>query len=214
MKTRKLFGSVDEESALATLIRRNELLMEMQKDSDVLTSHVNKAENHPLTLHQHTKVLCRCQLLRRAYEIAIVEYDGETSWISCCEKAIKELAPVLSDTPKPRTLASWNRYFRKDELMPHPNRSVESGYKRKPALLEIFPEAIELVHEFAKKDLQGLTCEGMARHLREVVIPHCYNIFLEDYRMSKRVDLGTIELKDYLEQTYGTDSGTTTSKRQ
>jgi hypothetical protein len=100
MKTRKLFGSVDEESALATLIRRNELLMEMQNDSDVLTSHVNKAENHPLTLHQHTKVLCRCQLLRRAY-------DGETSWISCCEKAIKELAPVLSDTPKPRTLATF-----------------------------------------------------------------------------------------------------------
>jgi hypothetical protein len=191
-EARNVLNSREGEEAYATLLRRIELLGEMQVDTTVkLVEHVNKAEEYPLTSDQKAGIVRKCQLLQTMYRFCLDLNDPSkriTYLGSCAEKALEQCRPVIAYTPKRyKTLLDWNIYFRKTEQFPHPNPHVEYGKECMPKIFRMYPEAKGLFNEFATKAIckELLSPRYMQDVMQTELIPRLYQLYLDDFQKAK-----------------------------
>jgi hypothetical protein len=85
-----------EESISDILERRIELLAKMMVSTEVLYKHTNKANKYVPDAQQTLGLTTKCQYLRIAYGTALTLMpQGNYTWKTCCDKAIKELADLV-----------------------------------------------------------------------------------------------------------------------
>ena len=113
----------------------------------------------------------RSTFLCCAYQIALLEMNGKT-WHDCCKQACKLLNDLgMTQATFFKTIANWNKVFRRFECFPHPNPYVQCGKRPLPPLLEIFPNAKDQIISFGIKNLATLSIESVHDLIVTKVIP-------------------------------------------
>jgi hypothetical protein len=150
----------------------------MMVSTEVLYKHTNKANKYVPDAQQTLGLTTKCQYLRIAYGTALTLMpQGNYTWKTCCDKAIKELADLVlaKKVINSRAISRWNTYFRQNENLPHPNAWIESGHDgMHPLLFELFPYARQKVEWYAMKNLDKMSGEYMAAYLKEDLIPYLF----------------------------------------
>jgi hypothetical protein len=184
-----------------------EKLVEAENDYDKLEQLINKIDEAPITPNQVLKSIQKIQYLRRAYEKALVHMPQGVSWYVCCQKSIDIMTAsgVIGGIKSTRTIATWNVYFRKNFLLPHPNVFVELDIERGPKLFQLIPEAKETFVAWANENLVELNGVNAACYLHDELIPELYNKENEslcpDDKISYEAYLGRFNLKSLCPQT-------------
>ena len=95
-------------------------------------------------------------------------------WIlDCYDPAAKDLNELgIVTAINGETVAKWNKLFRKNERLPHPNVWVRIGKKPKPPIFELFPLLEAEVNEYVMKHLDFFTIEMLGCHVFNVMIPN------------------------------------------
>ena len=113
----------------------------------------------------------RATFLCLAYQLALANMNRWT-WQDCCQEACKTLNSLgMYKATFYKTVAEWNMVFRRIECFPHPNPYVQCGKRPLPRLLEIFPNAKDLIVGYGVKHLATLTIEGIHDFIVNTVIP-------------------------------------------
>jgi hypothetical protein len=97
---------------------------------------------------------------------------NDWTWHNCCKEAcnrLNSLGLVLATFFK--TIANWNKVFRKFECFPHPNPYVQCGKRPMPRLLEVFPNAKDQIIALRIKNLATLTVESVHDFILSTVLP-------------------------------------------
>ena len=58
-----------------------------------------------------------------------------------------------------------------------------------PKIFEVYPEAEKLVDEFASKNLETLSSESMALHIKTVILPRLHNKHMEEQLQNNMLQL-------------------------
>ena len=72
------------------------------------------------------------------------------------------------------TMIGVHRWFRVKNTFPHPNALVQCNKKVVPKLFASFPEIKDMIKSYATRDLQTLSSENLAAHIRNNIIPILY----------------------------------------
>ena len=108
----------------------------------------------------------KCIYLYNAYVMALENMPTTRTWGQCCGDAIEKLHGVgITTTTSEQTLTLWHREFRRSRKFAHPH----SKKNYSPLLLEIFPEAKNIICEWAGKDLNSLSSETLAMFVRREI---------------------------------------------
>ena len=180
--------SIDEMSVVNTLQRRIRILKAAQKhdqwrlvcqghDPDNICSDFDK-----VALRQ--KSLC----LLQAYQIALTKMP-ETTWLACCKEATTILNALGIDIANSgKTVATYNRVFRTNEVFLHPNLAARTGKNPLPPLLDAYPIAKEMMQMYTKTNLLGLTVDMVFEHVQKHILPRVYAIWLSEQPSSHDKD--------------------------
>ena len=129
-----------------------------------------------LTTQQLQNLTNQCIILRACYYSCINDMSTVKSWETIIEQTLDKLSNLGFSIPtNARTVMRWNRLFRKNNSFPHPNPYIQMGKKVKPTLFEVYPEAEEMIHQYASKNLDNLSLESLALHTRETTIPNLFD---------------------------------------
>jgi hypothetical protein len=131
------------------------------RDADNFCSKVEILE-----IRQRATILCL------AYQLALANMNRWT-WQDCCQEACNTLNSlgIYNKATFYKTVAEWNMVFRRIECFPHPNPYVQCGKRPLSRLLEIFPDAKDLIVGYGVKHLATLTIEGVHDIIVNTVIP-------------------------------------------
>jgi hypothetical protein len=122
----------------------------------------------------------RATFLCLAYQLALQKMNQWT-WQDCCKAACSRLNDLgLQQATFYRTIAEWNKIYRKLECFPHPNAYVQCGKRPLPPLLETFPDAKEQIVAFGVGNLTTLTIEGVHDFIVSTVIPRLVVVWRDD----------------------------------
>jgi hypothetical protein len=143
--------NVDIEHTMAKRIR---ILKSVQKEPDGWKKIVFSHDIHDACSHSDVFVLRQKSLyLSRAYEVALDKMPF-ANWNDCCQQAVDELSTFgFALATSSRTIATWNKSFRRSALFPHPNPLVASGIAVENPIFTYFPEAKEKLVTFARENL-------------------------------------------------------------
>jgi hypothetical protein len=163
---------LDDETAKKALERRIALLQSvntredgwrdviMGRDIDNYCTKVDIFE-----IRQRSTFLC-C-----AYKMALSNMNRVT-WHDCCKRACQFLNSLgLKQATFFKTVANWNKIFRKFECFPHPNPYVQCGKRPLPKLLELYPDAKDQIVSYGIKNLATLTIESVHDFIMNTVVP-------------------------------------------
>ena len=70
-----------------------------------------------------------------------------------------------------------NRYFRKEEIFPNPNITIEVGRKYHSVFLETFPEFELELRKWTNKNLARMSCESVRNFINESLLPEMYRTY-------------------------------------
>ncbi|KAI2495738.1 hypothetical protein MHU86_18762 [Fragilaria crotonensis] len=122
----------------------------------------------------------RASFLCLAYQLALQKMNQWT-WQDCCKEACSRLNDLgMQQATFYRTIAEWNKIYRKLECFPHPNAYVQCGKRPLPRLLETFPDAKEQIVAFGVRNLTTLTIEGVHDFIVSTVIPRLVVVWQDD----------------------------------
>ena len=82
-----------------------------------------------------------------------------------------------------KTVANWNKMFRKFECFPHPNPYVRCGKRPLPRLLETFPDAKDQIVSFGLKNLAMLTIESLHDFIVSTVFPRLTKTWMSEQQI-------------------------------
>jgi hypothetical protein len=94
---------------------------------------------------------------------------NDWTWHDCCKEACNHLNSL--GLVQAKTIANWNKVFRKFECFPHPNPYVQCGKRLMPRLLEVFPNTKNQFIAFVIKNLATLTIESVHDFILSTVLP-------------------------------------------
>ena len=171
-----------------------DLLEAMINEPKVLVENVEKTEeDSELTYENMFYIEKKATYLRQAFTIAI-EYMPDKTWQQCCEEAIQELENVGYKTIKNwQTLSDWNRAFRVNGKFTHPNPKK----KYSPMLLDLYPEAKDLICSFASSNLGNLSCERLAMYVRDDVAEEIYEKIGDETELTFEEFVDTFNLSEF-----------------
>lgn len=73
-----------------------------------------------------------------------------------------------------RTIATWNKSFRKLALFPHPNPLIASGLSVEHPVFVNFPEAKSKLIVFARENLETLSVDSLHAFVNDELIPFLF----------------------------------------
>ena len=104
---------------------------------------INKgSKESELSPSQVVRTLHKICFLKQAYLAVLnLETTEKIHFEQCCETAIEDCQKFGFKTiNSPKVLMKLNRYFRRNETLPHPNMTIELGHKYHLHFLEAFSE--------------------------------------------------------------------------
>ena len=160
------------ESAKEALERRIKLLLTVhEKEDSWRTIVMGRDEENYCTKAEIFEIRQRALFLCCAYQLALSKMNDWT-WHDCCREACNRLNSLgLVQATFFKTIANWNKVFRKFECFPHPNPYVQCGKRPLPRLLEVFPTAKDQIIAYGIKNLATLTIESVHDFILSSVIP-------------------------------------------
>jgi hypothetical protein len=150
------------------------LLSYTQQSHDGYKQFVAHVEHEPLTPKQIVHIQNQCLYLKMAYSIALTKMGKDSNtWIgTCCTEAVNTLSFLgFILTLDPYKISVWNRVFRQDVKLPHPNHYIANDMKPKPPIFEIFPEATAMTSDFVYSHLDYFNVEMLRNELIINIIP-------------------------------------------
>jgi hypothetical protein len=97
---------------------------------------------------------------------------NRVTWHDCCKRSCHLLNSLgINQATIFKTVANWNKVFRKFECFPHPNPYVQCGKRVLPKLLELYPDAKEQIVSFSIKNLGTLTIESVHDFIITSILP-------------------------------------------
>ena len=97
---------------------------------------------------------------------------NKVTWHDCCKRACQVLNSLgLKQATFFKTVANWNKVFRKFECFPHPNPYVQCGKQPLPKMLELYPDAKDQIVSYGIKNLATLTIESVHDFIISTVVP-------------------------------------------
>ena len=119
------------------------------------------------------------------------------TWHDCCKEACKHLNSLgLNQAKFFKTMANWNKVFRKFKRFVHPNPYVRCGKRPLPRLLEVFPDDKDQIVTYGVKNLATLTIESVHDLLVNTVIPRLTATWKKETMMSTPVGNNTADLPE------------------
>jgi hypothetical protein len=181
-KIKRIFNA-SSECTEAVIHHRIELLHHAINDAGKLADIVNKAADHPLTPNQALQLSHKCTYLRMAYTLALDKMPtGNATWGACCREAVVQMKHMgLTTIVNERSIQNWNVHFKKAEVFPHPNLFVESGKKPTPLLFVHYPRYQKEIEQWCLENLEILSCERLANHIRATILPCVYKEYQKDF---------------------------------
>ena len=160
------------ETAKAAILRRVELLQSVHaRDDGWRNVIVGRDENDFCSKHEIFEIRQRSTFLCCAYQMALSNMNKST-WHNCCKRACMFLNSLgFSQATYFKTVANWNKVFRRFDGFPHPNPNVFCGRRPLPRLLEVFPDAKDQIVSFGVGNLATLTIESVHDFIVTKVIP-------------------------------------------
>jgi hypothetical protein len=160
------------ESAKLAVERRIKLLQTVHEKEDSWRNIVmGRDEENFCTKAEIFEIRQRAIFLCCAYQLALTKMNDWT-WHDCCKEACNRLNSLgLVQATFFKTIANWNKVFRKFECFPHPNPYVQCGKRPMPRLLEVFPNAKDQIIAFGIKNLATLTIESVHDFILSTVLP-------------------------------------------
>jgi hypothetical protein len=141
----------------------------MGRDSDNYCTKLDIFE-----IRQRSIILC-C-----AYKIALTNMNRMT-WHECCKGACRMLNSLgIKQATYFKTVANWNKAFRKFECFPHPNPYVQCGKRPLPRLLEAYPDAKEQIVSYGLGNLAMLTIESLHDFILSKVFPRLTKTWMRE----------------------------------
>ena len=160
------------ESAKEAVERRIKLLQMVNEDAESWRNIIiGRDEKDFCSKSEIFEIRQRAVFLCLAYQLAIKKMNDWT-WYDCCKEACKQLNRLgLNQAKFYKTIANWNKIFRKFESFAHPNPLVRCGKRPMPRLLEVFPDAKDQIVTFGVRNLATLTIESVHDLIINTVIP-------------------------------------------
>ena len=88
------------------------------------------------------------------------------AWVECCEKAVRVSAAVGWDKIIcGRTVTRYHLIFRDEEMFPPHNTRVELQREYVPNLFDNFPEARDIINEWATTSKEISTAERLVEYV-------------------------------------------------
>ena len=164
--------SVCNETAKEAVERRIRLLQSVHTSEDGWKNVIiGRDENNYCTKLEIFAIRQRSAFLCCAYQMALMHMNDKT-WHDCCKMACKLLNSLgFNQATFFKTVANWNKVFRRCEGFPHPNPYVQCGKRPLPPLLEVFPDAKDQIVSFGVKNLATLSIESVHDFIVSKVIP-------------------------------------------
>ena len=190
------------ESAEATVKRRIKLLQSVHEKEDNWRSIVmGRDEEDFCTKAEIFEIRQRALFLCCSYQLALTKMNDWT-WHDCCKEACNRLNSLgLVQATFYKTIANWNKVFRKFECFPHPNPYVQCGKRPMPRLLEVFPDAKDQIIAYGIKNLATLTIESVHDFILSTVLPRLTVLWEKETMLSDRED-DTLEARSQANQTF------------
>ena len=183
-EAKKLFNCRADESVEHCLSRRIGKFDEILNNREGISTIVNRGNEEDCKLSEYHLMLCfqRIQYLRTAYHIVLENKGrGNSSFIRCCKDSIDRCkSSGLTLINNPNILMKWNRFFRINEIFPHPNNYIEMGRKYHSPFLDSFPEAKLSLRDWANDNLDILSCQAVSIQLQQNIIPNIFNSLPDD----------------------------------
>ena len=200
---RNLFCPSTNESVEDCIIRRISILTEIIENHDGIKKYVEHSKKHPLTTQQVQSLTVMCTALRASYYFALNHMAIEKNWSAVIKKALQRLCECgIKATMNEKTIRRWHQWFRRNETFPHPNHYVQMGKKVMPKLFEAFPKAKNMIKKFASENLQVLSSDALALHVKDEVIPTLHKKHIQECEVNNQVAMDIDEFKHFLNLTH------------
>ena len=194
LPAKKLFNPSQNETVVDCINLRINILNSIIATERGMKKYVKYADEHPLTWQQIQKVTHQCVILRGCYYCALRDMDAVGNWADIINKTIKEMSKFgIKGIENYRTVQRWHLWFKKHNSFPHPNPYVQMQMKVIPKIFEVYPEAEKLVDEFASKNLETLSSESLALHVRTVILPELYRRHYDEEVENNRLPLTYVD---------------------
>ena len=163
---------LDDETAKEALERRIALLQLVNTSEDGWRNVVMGGDiDNYCTKVDIFEIRQRSTFLCCAYKMALTNMNRVT-WHDCCKRACRVLNSLgLKQATFFKTVANWNKIFRKCECFPHLNPYVQCGKRPLPKLLELHPDAKDQIASYGIKNLATLTIESVHDFIISTVVP-------------------------------------------
>ena len=196
---KKLFRPHEGESVEGSIIRRISILDQIIEKEGGITKFVNHTGEFPLTTQQLQSLTITCTALRACYYSALNFLPKEKNWSRVITKSLNSLCKLgINATMNEKTIRRWHQWFRHHDSFPHPNHYVQMGKKVLPKLFEAYPEVEKLIHRFASQNLEMLSSDSLAVHVRDVIIPSLYKTHEEECTSNNTVPFDYANFKESL----------------
>ena len=174
------------ETAKETVQRRIRLLQLVHASEDGWRNVIiGRDEKNFCTKLEIVEIRQRSTFLCCAYQLALANMNDIT-WHDCCKRACKFLNSLgFAQATFFKTVANWNKVFRRRESFPHPNPYVQCGKRPLPPLLEIFPDAKDQIVSFGIKNLATLTIESVHDFVVSTVVPRLARMWQSEQMASE-----------------------------
>ena len=137
----------------AVLERRIRVLKSVYKGEDSWRNvEIGRDADNFCTKAEIFKIRQRATFLRRAYQLVLSKMNEWTRDKRCQQACDKLNALGMVQATCYTTLASWNMLYQQFAGFPHPNPYVQCGKRPLPQLLEVFPDADQIIVSFCSEE--------------------------------------------------------------
>ena len=157
------------ENCLKSRVAKLDIAIEdWRKFPTILLGDVDLEE---LTLFQKQTMVSSAMYLRKAYQLALANINGEDwSWQRCCEESIAKLNESgITKYEHWSKIYDIQQVFKKNERLLPPRQTNGKGSVE---FFNIFPEAHDMLYRYGKENLESLSCEKAHLYLIDTVVPH------------------------------------------
>ena len=175
-EAKNLFRPFPNETVLDCISRRINILSCIIEKEGGINKYVNYSKDNPLTNQQVQNLTHQCLIIRACYYNVLRDMPTVQNWSEIIKKTLKSMSECgIKQIKNEKTVRRWHSWFKKYNSFPHPNHYVQMQKKVIPKIFEVYPEAEKLVDEFASKNLETLSSESMALHIKSDILPWLHN---------------------------------------
>jgi hypothetical protein len=118
-----------------------------------------------------SKLSFKYLLLKKAYELALINMPTTLTWNEWCKKAITILNDAgLTTINNSETILRWNRYFRIYGFL-EMDPKTKAAKVFVPELFKLYPEAKALINAQFAKDIENISAENFRNYVLDDLIP-------------------------------------------